>query len=442
VDAVRPMVSGLMCDSHYEGCAHGGWGIRDHAETVDMLCTHPYPYFTPYSLLDGSVSLRTLMNAPAVSALHADLGGKPCLIEEINTLGPMHSSMENIAKFLRVSLLTSVALGFEGLLWWCGFDLPLNYKPYDWVPFESELGMLNADRSDKVYSVEFRKLAALISEHKLADLPPAKRLAVCVLTPEQNQWEVVYAAWMLAAQAGYFVRFTTPEDDLPEAGLYLVPSLSGQRCLNRPFLNQLLSKAESGADVYMSMGHGVFLPDFTDITGLELLSVTERKEIRKVFFEGQELPIPGEYRYDVRNVDSRILAEDDKGVPVFVVKNHGQGKIFTLTVGLEGILCKTGGALSDMSAPDFSAVYRAVGEKALAENLITKNKRLLIIFECGETVYAVNCTDAPLEDTLEIKRGYKLEEVIYGEAKEENGKINLGIPPAGAVVLRLTNNSL
>ena len=97
-DSSRPVVSGM------HGLSPGrddAWTMQDQGELTDLLTTHPYPYFTPHCDQDPVNTIRTILHSTAESRFYADIGGKPCLVEEIGTLGPMLASEAVAADFVR-----------------------------------------------------------------------------------------------------------------------------------------------------------------------------------------------------------------------------------------------------------------------------------------------------------------------------------------------------
>lgn len=100
----------------------GPWTIGDQGELTDILTTHPYPVFTPHCDQDPINTIRTCLHATAESRLYADIGEKPCFVEEIGTLGPMIASDAIGADYLRTNLFSLWAHDCRGLLWWCAYD--------------------------------------------------------------------------------------------------------------------------------------------------------------------------------------------------------------------------------------------------------------------------------------------------------------------------------
>ena len=84
-DKSRPIVSGMHSLEPRLGAP---WRIQDQAELTDVLTTHPYPIFTPHCDNDPVNTIRGCLHATAESRYYADIGGKPCLAEELGTLGP------------------------------------------------------------------------------------------------------------------------------------------------------------------------------------------------------------------------------------------------------------------------------------------------------------------------------------------------------------------
>ena len=72
-DASRPIISGMHSLS-----PDGEWRMQDQAEFLDVLCTHPYPIFTPHCDTDPLNQMKSALHATAESLYYADLSGKPC----------------------------------------------------------------------------------------------------------------------------------------------------------------------------------------------------------------------------------------------------------------------------------------------------------------------------------------------------------------------------
>ena len=90
------------------------------------------------------------MHATTQTKWYSDLGNKPCLAEEIGTLGPMICSDEKAADFLRINMFSLWANGATGVMWWCNSDQNLlDLFPYTHQMIERELGLINATHKPK-----------------------------------------------------------------------------------------------------------------------------------------------------------------------------------------------------------------------------------------------------------------------------------------------------
>ena len=119
-DPDRPVVSGM----HSLQCERGAWTIQDQGEVTDVLCTHPYPLFTPHCGTDPVNTMRNAFHAAAETRLYGDIGGVPAFVEEAGNLGPSQSSDEVAGNYLRNMLWNCFAHDCRGLLWWCANDRP------------------------------------------------------------------------------------------------------------------------------------------------------------------------------------------------------------------------------------------------------------------------------------------------------------------------------
>ena len=200
-------------------------------------------------IYDFQDAYRTLLHATFQTQLYRDLSGKPCLVEEIGTMGPMVCGDEEAAGFLRVNLWSARAHGAHGLLWRCAFDQDhLTQPPYDWNMVERELGLLHRPGQPKTMAKEFETALSTMD----TALPPARRDAVCLLTWNQDQVGVGYMTYVLAEQAGLTLRFASCDQELPDSKTYFMPSASGGVMSKRAY-EAVKQKVWDGATLYLSL---------------------------------------------------------------------------------------------------------------------------------------------------------------------------------------------
>ena len=326
-DPTKPVISGM-----HGLTADGVWTIKDQGECCDILTTHPYPNWCIHTYHDSTLSWRTAMHAACESKLYADLGGKPCLVEEIGTMGPMLCSNENAAKFLRANLFSCLANGAAGLLWWCANEqTDLRTPPFSESMIERELGLFDADGNAKPVTEELCRFTQFLQT--LPQLSKAKEDAVCILTKDQDQWGTAYMTWCLAKQAGLNLRFVWCEDALPDAKLYLMPSICGFDVISRPQYESLQEKVRQGAALYISNRDAV-LSGFEALCGMKVLDSGAYPDRRTAMGIEFDRPV----RYVLSPTTGRVLACDNADDPAVCVNELGKGKVFYVNFPLESML--------------------------------------------------------------------------------------------------------
>lgn len=363
-DATRPVVSGMHSLE-----VNGVWTIEDQAEASDILTTHPYPYWVPHTARDRIGEQRTLLHATAESRLYAGVGDRPCLVEEIGTMGPMVCSDEMAAHFLNVNLFSNWANGAEGLLWWCAHEQAhLTTPPYDWNMCERELGLLDSELQPKPALQTMGRFAQFLGNTRL-DLPPAQVDGVCILTQDQDTWGCAYSAYLLAKQAGVNISFRHGNQPLPDAPVYLLPSISGPKVMSGERYQALKEKVRQGATLYISVDDG-FLTEFAALTGMKVLdSETLPGEFATVF-DGEEIRFQRTRKLWLEPAGATVLAEEE-GAPVFSVHPYGKGRVYLLAFPLEAMLLD----MKATAADGHHRLYRQVFCQSAAHNPLVGTTR-------------------------------------------------------------------
>jgi hypothetical protein len=460
-DMAHPVISGMHGLS-----PEGAWSVFDQAELTDVLTTHPYPVFTPHCNQDPVNTIRTVLHSTAESRMYSDLGGKPCLCQEIGTLGPVIASERIAADFIRTCLWSLWANDCHGLIWWCAHEqTELAHAPYDWHAVERELGLLRVDKSCKpVLEVigEFRRMlesalgrvgptvpggqeSASGTAAPTRGLPPARKEAVCILTQSQDNWGVAYSAYVLAKQAGFDLQFQYCTQPIREADLYLLPCLSGHAMISRRRLRELMAKVEAGATLYMSLDSG--LPsDFEPITGLEPQTREKRCDFGPIVLRGlggePVIPSGGEFKVRFKTTRAETLGWEEDGNTAFSVAPYGKGHVYFLSVPLEMMATTTPGAFHHADAPPWWRIYRAISQEVVKGRVARKQHPMLGVtehpLEEGRlVVVAVNHSPEPVQDTLRLAEGWALESVLHGDAEGEGALIELHVPGNDGLALVL-----
>ena len=169
-DPTRPVVSGM-----HSLTLDGQFTLEDQGLYTDITTTHPYPFWCQFTRIDETLALRTTLHPTAETKFYADLSGKPCLAEEIGTMGPMICSDERSGDFLRLNMFSLWANGASGVMWWCANDQEhLESYPYSDQMVERELGMLDKNHRPKPVLDEMKRFGELLDSLGF-ELPRAER---------------------------------------------------------------------------------------------------------------------------------------------------------------------------------------------------------------------------------------------------------------------------
>lgn len=443
-DATRPVVSGMHSLNGASSGTGNSWLIDDQAELTDVLTTHPYPYWCKHTRTDSVATLRTTLHATAETRFYADIGGKPCFAEEIGTMGPMVASDAVSAGFARVNLFSLWANDCRGFFWWCAHDqTELAHAPYDWNGVELELGLLRVDGTAKPVLAEMGAFRRFLDGLPFDALPRRRNDAVCLLTLNQDDWAVAYGAQVLAKQAGIEIEFRHIRQAIPEANLYLLPSLTGPNCVPRRQWLELLARVEAGATLYLSLGDGM-LPHFNQIAGVELVTrAAAAGPVESRTPAGELLPLTGgdDLLFEARGAEV-LAVRTDTGSPAFWRHRHGEGWVFVYAAPLESALTLTPRAFEPDAAPCWK-VYAEVARACRAPRALEIETPWLAVTEHAladgrVVVVAVNHTAETRSASGRMSAGFAFGEVWRGTVTSAEAEgLSLEVPPHDAAVFAL-----
>ncbi len=419
-DPDRPVYSGMHGIESEEGTV---WTIEDQGELTDMLTCHPYPSPTVGGDVTPANRLRCTMIPTAQLAYYAGISGKPAMIEEQGTFSDMLINREGAADFMRVNLLSGWANGSKGYLWWCGMEhLKLSMPPYSWSMIERELGLLDVSRRPKPVGETMKAVSALLKE--LPQLTPKVIDGICVLPREIRHWPSAAASYILAKQAGIELSVMTSRQirsasDLPDAPLYIVPSLTGWAPLHKEAYDALLEKAAGGASVYFSVASG-FVTECERVTGMRSFGMHNAGGDAMQFADGCRLPIQYQKKFLLESLSAEVLARDSEGNPVFTKNVFGKGAVYMLYFPLEQMLWNDALAFTGQDKPDYSRIYRIVGEHVLSTHpIVSSNNQIgLTLHPAQEGYHAVliNYDSITHDAGITLAEGWRMEPV-YGDVR-------------------------
>lgn len=427
-DASRPVVSGM-----HSLTPDGAWRMQDQGELTDVLTTHPYPYFTPYCDQDPVNTIRTILHSTCESRFYGDIGAKPCLVEEIGTLGPMVASEAIAADFIRATLFSNWAHDNRGLLWWCAFDLGhLSHAPYDWDAYERELGLIRQDGTPRPVLGELNRFRQFVDALPVQQLPPRQTEAVCILSEGQDTWAIAYSTFVLTKQAGFDLVFQYADQPLKDASFYLMPCISGGRILYRRRWLELLKRVEAGATLYVSHDNGMLSP-LTKPFGFDVLTRARRTQPAQVqldyLSDRPAFTMPGDFQLRLSPTNAVVLGREQDGNPVFTRASYGQGNIYFLSLPMEKTLTTTPGAFHAPNAQPYWLLYAHMAQPFVATRAVNKDHPMVGITEHvldanSRVIVMVNYSPEPLTSRLNVAHGWSIGEAWYGR-KPDHGSVRL-----------------
>lgn len=423
------------------------WTMQDQGELTDILTTHPYTAFTPYCDLDPINTIRTLLHSTAESAFYAGIGNKPCLVEEIGTLGPTNGNEEVVADFARATLFSTWANGMEGYLWWCSSEQAhLQNAPYDWIALERELGLLRHDGSAKPVLIEMGKFKHFLEKTALTKLPAKTTEAVCIISDSQDHWGTAYSTYVLSKQAGFDLDFQYCNQPLKKAALYLIPNISGQSFMSKFRFNEVLKQVSAGADLYISFNGG-FMSDFEEVTGLRVTTRERRLDssemITQLSFDSVTLQIAGESKLTLEAVKAEVLGTEADGNPCFTCNSFGKGKIYFLGFPLEKMLLKYPGIFHKKAAQPYWQLYSYFARGILENRVIHKKDPIVGVTEHtsedgSKIIVMINYSPELKNTSFAISEGWAISEVIYGSTPDDsNNEYSVFIGKNDAAVFKV-----
>lgn len=413
-DPSRPIVSGMHSLE-----ISGVWNIQDQGQLTDILTTHPYPFWVEHAQLTPLTSFRTLLHATAQTQYYATVGGKPCLVEELGSMGPMNLSEELAAGFLKTNLWSNWAHGAPGVLWWCAFEqTELTATPYDWNMFERELGMITTAGEPKPAMLQMKQFSQQLQELRI-DLPPHKTDGVCILSWGQDHAGIAFMTYLLAKQAGLTLRFTHCDQPLPESDLYLLPSVCLDNMSRRSYM-ALKQKVFDGATLYISVRDGTFT-EFEAFTGFRVETAARAGKSGSVDYKEKRFDYQKPHQYQLTATRADVLAWDEAGLPAFGVANYGKGKVYFLNLPVEEMLLTRENGFDE----PWHIFYETVAEQLLRGRAIRRtNPKVGMTLHDGYAVL-VNYSDEIQDAGLSADHPLT---PVYGDAAE--------IPPFDAAIVK------
>ena len=403
-DNTRPIISGM----HGLKVDEGAWLIQDQGECVDIMTTHPYPYFVKYCDIDPVDSIRSLMHATCETKFYSDVSKKPCLIEEIGTLGPTICTDEISGNFMRLNLFSNWAHGANGLLWWCAHDQnELDFPPYSWCMLERELGMLRNDMTPKPHLNELNKFNEWLKNTNIKVSKPLSD-GVILLTKSQESWAIAFTAFILAKQAGLTLDFVAPNTDIPKSDVYFMPSVCGDKPIYFKYYEQLKKRVIEGATLYVS-NDNAFFTQSSEFFGNDVIE-NEKKSISGQFkINNKTLNYSHNKHFVIKPKSSTVIATDCEGNPLITLNRYGKGKVYYVAFPLEKELSTMNRAFDG----NMHEVYAMVAKDIIDKKSVHKNHPKVGLTENNGIITAINYSNKSVDPGFKFLNK-SVDKIYYG----------------------------
>jgi hypothetical protein len=371
------------------------FSIWDEATTMDYLTLHSYCFFDATITFDPWIGQRTLYDMNFAIA-YQTMTGKPVVVQENGFSEGWIGSNEDIAKCLRLSLVSAWAQGAAGYFWWGSHDNDLHYRiPTEFVTLkysepsiregimnqlEYSEGLLDTANQPKVYGLEYQHWSSVISKLGVGwtnDLP-----VLYLLYPEHSVEKsierVQLTAFTLAKQTHMEVRLWPAWKPVPSDAAAIVIANYG---LSKDEKVAVRSYLENGGVVYQS-----WVNDFADgVAGGETETVTSPVLIASTPENGiprrNHLPfaVGDHVRVNARLKILNITVADKSDIyvllslpptdpqmntfrPIFFQVSVGKGTYYYLAANLEEALANV---YDPWEEDDSNQIYSAVRPESL-----------------------------------------------------------------------------
>ena len=430
-DSTRIIMSGMHSLSALP--TWDNWTIMDHGELCDMMSPHPYPSATIGGDVNPLNSLRTTLLPTMQVEYYKGVGEKPAMIQETGSNCNMLGNEKMAADFARVNMYSGWANGSKGYLWWCAHEqTELQFPPYIWSMVENELGILRLDRSPKPVALAMKEVDEVLNA--LPELPEKQYDAVCMTTLDEDKtMQVFTSVCVLSKQAGIETQFVRMnKNPLPDAKLYILPSIHGWACIFQDTYQALCQKVREGANLLVSTWSG-YLTDFENIFGLRSNGLQQCTTPKKVDFNGTELEVKHCKQFLLEPITAEVLAQDDNGNVIFARNRLGKGYVYFLNFPLERNVYDSEVFLSNGTKYPYYKIYQQVAQHILEEKPLRTDEPDIgiTLHPVNDKEYiatAINYTPTAKKCKFRVKDGV-FYEVLYGSDKE--------IPSCDMTVLRL-----
>lgn len=172
-----------------------------------------------------------------------------------------------------------------------------------------------------------------------------------------------------------------------------------------------------GASLYISNDDCV-IAEFSKLTGVSVCDTAGRREAGSFLLDGEQIFYEREHTRKLCSIGAEILAEDEKGDPVFTVYPYGKGRVYYLNFPLEKMLLDQEDISETMQYKIYSNLFASKLKKHALEY---ENTNISITHHPkGKQCYAaiINYSGNKVETAYRIKKEYMVKRIIRGSLEQ------------------------
>ncbi len=422
-DPTRPVITGFDTIP----IEQEAFNVFDVAECADIHTVHTYNIFQTKNA--PLVSMRSILHSSVLCRMYREVGKIPTFLQEVGSIGYTNCSRKVEALFFRALALSSWVYNCFGVMWWCAFDQGnMEYPPYDWNTIGSDYGFFTCDRKPKPIAEICKKVIETLNHSQIEELPQLKTDAVCILSRNvPNPFATANTAFCLALQSNMNISFAHATEELPDASVYMLPSIDQNHSICKRHLDKLLAKVKDGASLYLSLGEGLFR-SLPEITGVTIAYREKTNNAEKVVLGSKKITLKADYRYIIESCDAEVLATGEDGRPVYTKHQYGNGYVYFSTIPIEKYL-STQEAFCLGKTDNYSTWYSPLFESVKENHIVNTDSHLIRVTEHetdsnNRLVVAINYSQSDTEAGLCIEKGWKIAEVYYGNCNDKTISAN------------------
>jgi hypothetical protein len=221
---------------------------------------------------------------------------------------------------------------------------------------------------------------------------------------------------LLLRRVGINCSFAFCDNKIPDAKLYIMPSVNGACVIPMERYTELKEKVKAGADLYISADKP-FLADFAEVVGLRVIDSYQSYNESEATLDERVIKIEREKTIITESCGATVLATDKDGNPFISVNQYGKGKVYFVNAPIEANLIEKHNAFADEPEYIYSRLFAGrteisvTGKDTVFTYHPTDNGYYVVIINTGSEIQ-------PFE--IKYDGAYKVEKVYYGNENTVN----------------------